>query len=138
MPPLERLSLLLALIQRLEDTLDRETSVIRQMRLKQLSELQAEKTALVEAYERELRQMRQRPDVLGALPIEAREVLEGAIRRLQGRIQANVGALGAARQVVEGVVRHLGESVVALSARGYGKAPAPAGHVIPVTFSQRI
>lgn len=135
MTALERVSLLMTLIRRLEASLDRETALLKGLRVQHLAELQAEKASLVEAYERALRDLRRSPQLLGDLGPEVRLELEAATRRLQGRIRANVTGLAAAKQVVEGVVRHLGENLGAAANGGYG---APRGNVIPVTFSERV
>src|SRR4051794_8717878 len=112
MPPLGRTAVLLTLMRELEEVMRAEDALLRDMRLDRLRALQAEKTALADAYEAELRRLRDAPDTVGALEPEVRRALDEAMRSFRAAVQANARRLDAARRV-EGVVKALGESVAA-------------------------
>lgn len=113
MHPEERTVLLRALMRELEGVMRAEAALLRGMRLDRIEALQAEKSALAEAYERELRALRQAPEALAALAPAARESLGEAMRGFQAAVADNARRLGAARKVAEGVVRALGASLAA-------------------------
>lgn len=142
MTPFERISLALTVMRQLESVVARETAALRQMKLAPLSDLQAEKAELALAWEREVRALRGSPEIFAALDGAVRETFALATRELQATIAANVRALEAARQVVDGVVRTLGQSLDAVQRRrAYGAAgdatDAPA-RVVAVAFDREI
>lgn len=142
--PLERAAVLLTLIRELQGVMQRENALLRDMRLGRLDDLAEAKATLAEAYEREVRSLGAEPQVFGALPGEARIVLEHATRELRAVQRANLHALHAARAVVEGILRRLGESLAALDRRapayaaGGNRADDGTGRVIAVAFDRRI
>ena len=87
------------------------------MRLARLEELQAEKAALAQSYELELRRLRAEPARLGGLEPAERALLEASMRDFQRTARLNTERLLQARQVAEGVARVLRDSVA-------GSAPA--------------
>jgi hypothetical protein len=113
MPPVGRTAVLLTLMRELEEVMRAEDALLRDMRLERLKALQEEKAALADAYEAELRRMRDAPDTVGALEPEVRRALDEAMRSFREAVRANARRLEAARKVVEGVVKALGESVAA-------------------------
>lgn len=145
MAPLERVAVLLTLMRRLEGVMRLENGILRDMKLGRIADLQREKTELAETYEVELRALRSSPEIVASLPDDVRADLEHATRSFQETVRANVQALAAARTVVEGIVRHIGESLAAVrpSRTGYpGMARAVTdgapGRVIAVAFDRRI
>ncbi len=141
MTPFDRVSLALTVMRQLQHVVVRETEALRQMKLAPLADLQAEKAALADSYERLVRELRAAPEIFAALEPPVRESFALASRELQATIAANVRALAAARQVVDGVVRTLGQSLESVRGRrGY----APAGQVgetaavVPVAINREI
>lgn len=139
--PFERVSLALTLMRQLRHVVARETEALRQMKLAPLADLQAEKTALAVAYERDVRDLRARPEIFAALDKGQREAFAEASRELQATIAANVRALDAARRVVEGVVQTISLSLQSVQRQpGYashGAVPAP-GTSAPVALNREI
>ncbi|HMR31629.1 MAG TPA: hypothetical protein PKA13_10660 [Geminicoccaceae bacterium] len=139
------MAVLLTLMRELEEVIRLENGVLRDMKLGRVADLQKEKAALAEKYEVQLRALRSSPEVVASLPDGVRANLEQATRSFQEIVRANVRALGAARTVVEGIVRHIGESLATVrpSRTGYpGMAGMAAeggpGRVIAVAFDRRI
>lgn len=141
MAPFDRVSLALTVMRQLQHVVARETEALRQMKLAPLADLQAEKAALAGAWEREVRALRAAPEVFAALEDPVREAFAQASRELQATIAANLRALDAARQVVDGVVRTLGQSMATVQHRpGYasgGRATA-SGAAAPVALDREI
>ena len=142
MAPFDRVSMALTLMRQLRNVVARETEALRQMKLAPLADLQAEKTALAVAYEREVRDLRANPEIFAALDNPVREAFAEASRELQATIGANVRALEAARHVVEGVVRTMSESLESVQRRpGYlpgGRTADPPTAAVPVAFNREI
>ncbi len=145
MEPLERVTVLLTLMRELEGVMRLENGILREMKLGRMADLQHEKAALAESYEVELRAMRSSPEFVAQLPDGVRASLEHASRSFQEVARANVQALAAARAVVEGIVRHIGDSLAAVrpSRSGYpgmagAVADAAPSRVIAVAFDRRI
>jgi hypothetical protein len=141
MEPFERVSLALTVIRQLQHVVMRETEALRQMKLAPLADLQAEKAALATAYEREVRALRADPGIFASLDLAVRESFAEASRELQATIATNMRALEAARQVVDGVVRTLSQSMASVQRRpSYapgGRASEPAASV-PVALNREI
>ena len=139
--PFERVSMALTLMRQLRHVVARETEALRQMKLAPLADLQAEKTAIAVAYEREVRDLRAKPEIFAALDTGQREAFAEASRELQATIAANVRALEAARNVVEGVVKTISESLQSVQRQpSYappGAGPA-AGRSAPVALNREI
>lgn len=137
-----RVAVILALMRQLQEVMGAEAALLRAMRLGPLQELQAEKAALAERYELELRRLRQMPETLGALSPEQRATLEAAMRDFQAALRINAERLRQARQVAEGIAQALSEGLGrGPLAPGYGAPPRPSGEagarVIPVAFDRR-
>ena len=138
-----RVAVLMALMRQLQEVMRAENALLREMKLARLQELQAEKSALAQSYELELRRLRQTPETLAALPEGGRSLLEAAMREFQGTVRANADRLLQSRQVVEGIVQVIGDSLAGGAApAGYGAPSRPAhdparGRVIPVAFDRR-
>lgn len=132
---------LMALMRELEGVMLTEMALLREMRLDRLRALQEEKTALADAYERELRRLRGAPDVVSALEPEARLALEDAMRSFQSTAKSNDRQLEAARKIVEGIVRALGESLASSRTAGSyrpGRPPAGGGRVVSLALNREI
>jgi flagellar biosynthesis/type III secretory pathway chaperone len=144
MEPLEQVTVLMTLMQRLGQLMDHERAILRSMRLGALPEIQDEKAALAEAYEIELDRLRRSPEVLAALEPAIRARLHEAMRSFQEAVSANLNALLAAQNVIEKVMRNIGDSL-ARSARGLNYGPRgetaqaePRGQVISVAFNRQL
>lgn len=140
--PRSQVAVLLALMRELEGVMQAENGLLREMRLGRLQELEAEKTALAQSYELELRRLRAEPGCLAALGAEERSLLEAEMRRFQAVARQHTERLLQARTVAEGVARVLAENTVgAAAAPAYGQAPRQggetAGRVIAVAFDRR-
>ena len=116
-----RLAVLMTLMRQLQDVMRTENGLLREMRLARLQELQAEKAALAETYELELRRLRQAPELLASLERRPRASCSrrrcASSRRRCGPMPS--GCCSRAR-VVEALVQVIGESL------GTASAPAPA------------
>lgn len=139
-----QVAVLLMLMRQLQEVMRTENGLLRDMRLARLQELQAEKSSLAEAYELELRRLRQAPAAVASLPDASRSLLEAETRAFQATVRANADRLLQSRQVVEGIVRVIGESLGATEPkpRGYrgpsGPAAEPAvARVIPMAVDRR-
>lgn len=134
---LERIAVLLTLIERLCDVMAREGECVRRMAVDRIAELQKEKRVLAQAYEKELAALRRRPELLGSLPLEARRQLEEGMRRLQAATRRNADVLLAAKTVTERLLRRVTE---ALAEDPAGTAPPPgrSGRVIAVSFDRSV
>ena len=111
MEPLEQVTILMTLMKRLVQVMDHERAVLKGMRIDALPDLQDEKVALAEAYEIEVARLRRSPERLMSLEPHVRTQLHDATRTLQESMTVNLQALVAARQVVERVLRNIGESL---------------------------
>lgn len=143
MEPLEQVTVLMTLMQRLAQLMDHERAVLRSMRLDALIEIQDEKAALAEAYEIELARLRRSPEVLAALEPAVRTRLHEAMRAFQEAVTANLNTLLATRTVVGTVLREIGESLARNAhgsgdgSHGRGKPAEARGEVIPVAFNRQ-
>ncbi len=139
-----QVAVLLMLMRQLQEVMRTENGLLRDMRLARLQELQAEKSSLAEAYELELRRLRQAPVALASLPDASRSLLEAEMRAFQASVRANADRLLQSRRVVEGIVRVIGESLGATEPRprGYRGQAEPAAEpavarVIPMAVDRR-
>ena len=138
-----KVAVLMTLMRQLQEVMRAENAFLREMKLARLQELQAEKSALAQSYELELRRLRQSPETLAGLHEDGRALLEAAMREFQGTVRANADRLLQSRQVAEGIVQAIGDGLAGgASAAGYGAPSRPAhdrarGRVIPVAFDRR-
>ncbi len=137
MSGLERIAVLLTLIERLCAVMAEECACVRRMAVDRIAEVQEEKRLLAEAYEKELSALRRQPELIGSLPVEARRQLEEGMRRLQAAARRNADVLLAAKSVTERLLRRLSES---LATESHGPTPPPArvGRVIAVAFDRSV
>ncbi|MGF1474013.1 MAG: hypothetical protein ACFB6S_00430 [Geminicoccaceae bacterium] len=142
MQPLEQVTVLMTIMRQLIQIMDHETAVISTMKLEGLGDLQAEKAALAEAYEIELRHLRKTPESLGSLDPAIREELEFATREFQEAVGRNTRALTTAKTVVEKLVNAIGESIAMQG--GYAEAYSAEGQserrsaeIISLSFDTR-
>ena len=144
MEPLEQVTILMTLMKRLVQVMDHERAILKGMRIDALPDVQDEKLALAEAYEIEVARLRRSPETLVSLEPHVRSQLHDATRALQESMTVNLQALVAARQVVERVLRNIGESLargtrsVTYGARGQAGEAEPTGQVISVAFDRRL
>lgn len=137
MSGLERIALLLTLIERLCEVMALENDCVRRMAVDRIAQLQEEKRSLAQAYETQLAALRREPEAVGALPVEARLRLEEGMRRLQAAARRNADVLRAAKSVTERLLRRVAE---ALADEPGGALPPPArgGRVIAVSFDRSV
>ncbi len=140
MEPIEKLTVLITLMRRLQSVMDHEVALLRNMQIGELSDLQDEKAVLSEAYELEMDHLRRNPEILGSLLHEFRATLEEETRAFQKTVQDNALALRAAGEVIERIMARLSESLTAAQAvgPGYGAAPSSTGRVISVAFDRQL
>ena len=138
MSALERVAVLLALIERLRQVMAEENNCIKRMRIDDIGELQEEKRLLAEAYEKELRGFRANASVMAELSIEARLTLQEAMRELQLAVRRNTDTLRAAKTVIERMLRRVSEGLGTTSMMGYGPLTARQAEVIPMAFDRQI
>lgn len=144
MEPLEQVTILMTLMQRLAQIMDHERAVLRSMRLEMLPEIQDEKAALAEAYEIEIDRLRRTPDRLAALDPPVRERLHEAMRAFQEAMARNLDALLAAQSVVDKILRNIADNLArSAQGSGYGARGQSAdgaegrGQVIAIAFDRR-
>jgi hypothetical protein len=139
--PDARVAMVLTLMQQLEGVMQAEHALLREMRIERLRELQAEKAGLAEHYELELRRLRTSPETLAAASPEGRAALETGMRGFRVAVRRNAERLAQARDLVEGVVRALGEGAAGPQVQGgYGAAlrpPAEGGRVLAFAVDRR-
>ena len=144
MEPLEQVTILMTLMKRLVQVMDHERAILKGMRLDTLPDLQDEKVALAEAYEIEVARLRRSPERLVSLEPHVRTQLNDAMSAFQESMNVNLQPLLGARQVVERVLRNIGESLARGSrtlnygARGEAAEAEPMGQVISVAFDRRL
>ncbi|MCS6778541.1 MAG: hypothetical protein NZ555_02415 [Geminicoccaceae bacterium] len=139
MSGLERVVVLLALIEKLCEVMARENDCVRRFALDPLSELQAEKRTLAQAYEKELDRLRREPELLGALPLEPRRQLEEAMRRMRAAARRNAEVLSAAKTVSERLLRRLSEALAEEPRHGaLASGAAPRGRVIAMSVDRQV
>ncbi len=137
MSGLERIAVLLTLIERLCEVMAREGECVRRMAVERLAELREEKRALAQAYEKELAALRREPAAVAALPLEARRQLEEGMRRLQAASRRNADLLAAAKTVTERLLRRVTEAL-AVELPGAGPAAGRTGRVVAVSFDRSV
>ena len=139
MDPSERLALLLTHMRRLEQVMELENSLVQGMRLERLSDLHVEKSALADALEAQLRQVRGDARILGALPIGARRELEAALRAFRQAARHNARILEAAQGIIERLMRRLAESLARSAPRPGRQGQADGrGRVLPIALDRQV
>lgn len=142
MEPLEQVTVMITLIRQLEEILEKENRALKAMTMADFEALQPDKALLTEAYEIEMRKLRQNPQILGSLDSSVRQALDDAVRQLQATSRRNAHALEAARVVIERLVEKLGQNAQSVSRGGrYGQSGTPVssrGQVIAVAFNHAI
>jgi ABC-type antimicrobial peptide transport system ATPase subunit len=144
MEPLEQVTVVMTLMKRLVQVMDHERAILQSMRLDALPDLQDEKVALAEAYEIEMARLRCSPEALASLEPHVRAQLHDAMCGFQESVSVNLHALAAVRDVVDQVLRSIGESLargartLAHGARDEAGSAEQGGQVIPVAFDRRV
>lgn len=136
MKTLEKIALLLTLMQQLHEVMTAETEAVRQMQLARLGELQEEKRQLADRYERELLTLRREPEAMAALPLETRQILQDAMRDMQQAIRRNMDMLAAAKIVAERLLRRVAEGIQAFPSQS--TPPVGGGRVIAFALDQQL
>ncbi|MEZ5823661.1 MAG: hypothetical protein R3C97_02620 [Geminicoccaceae bacterium] len=138
MSPLEQVTVVMTLMRRLQNLVEEETEILRMMKLERVAALQDEKTALGEAYEIEMYNLRKNPEILGSLDIAVRRELEHAVLDLREASRRNAHAVDAARSVVDRIVQRLGRVVEQRNSAPAGYDRSGQNRVIPVAFNHSI
>lgn len=137
MPPaLDKVTILMTLTRQLTQVLDAETDAVRRMRLSELGDLQAEKQALADVYDAELRELREHPEVLGAVALDTREALELETRLFQEAAHRNGLALQAAQTVIERALEVIAESLQGSPCYQAGGVDGRKGNVVPFAIDR--
>jgi hypothetical protein len=134
---LDKATLLMTLTRQLTQVLDAETDMLRRVSLAGLAELQAEKQALTDVYETELKELRTSPEVFAALDQPVRVELELSTRTFREAVRRNAMALNAAKVVVERVLGCIAQSVVSNPGYRPGAPAAHSGEVVPFALDRR-
>lgn len=139
--PEQRVAMVLTLMRQLEEVMQAEHALLREMKLDRLRDLQSEKVSLAEQYELELRRLRSDPELLAAASLENRSALEERMRGFRRALSRNAERLRQARELVEGVIRTLNDSLAGPAGQpAYGSAsrlPAETGRVVAIAFDRR-
>ncbi len=135
----ERLVLLLTHMRRLEQVMELENSLVQGMRLERLSDLHAEKAALADALEAQLREVRRDARILGGLPIGSRRELETGLRAFRQAASQNARVLSVAQGIVERLMRRLAESLARAEPAGHRYAATERrGRLLPIALDRRV
>ena len=135
----------MTLMRQLQDVMRTENGLLREMRLARLQELQAEKAALAETYELELRRLRQAPETTGQPRAPTpRQLLETACASSRRRCGAMPSGCCSRAAWSRPSFRSIGESLgtAAKPARrlwpaGRRRGRRRSARVIPVAFDRR-
>ena len=137
MSPIDKATLLMTLTRQLTQVLDAETEMLRRVSLGDLAEVQAEKQALTDVYEAELRELRTSPELVAALGEQTRLDLEAETRIFREAVRRNAMALNAAKVVVERVLHAIADSVVANPGYRPGQAAVGRAEVVPFAIDRQ-
>lgn len=139
---LERVTVIMTLMEQLRAIMAEENTLVRQLKLDRLSDLHQEKAALADAYELELRRIRTEPELMAELSDDVREHLAERTREFQAASKNNATIISAAQTMVERMMRKLGESVANQKPLGgYGQGQQQGqqtGQVISVAFNREL
>ncbi|WGF88840.1 hypothetical protein [Marinivivus vitaminiproducens] len=145
MDALEQVTVFMTLMRQLALVMDEERRHLNDLRLDTLADIQADKAALSEAYEIEIRRLRDRPEVLSSLGQPVRAELHATMQAFQRALTANIdGLIDARDRIVEARAAidtslHRAVGPAGIETRSL-RAPARApddGKVITVAFGQR-
>ena len=142
MDGLEQVTVLMTLMRQLEQVMDHERELVGRMRLDSLSDIQAEKAALADAYEIELRRLRKSPEIVARVDPLVRAEFQAAMRDFQASVGRNASTLQTAILVAERVVRTIGDGLADLGHAGTAykseSACEPRGRVIPLALDRQV
>jgi TolA-binding protein len=106
--------------QRLTALLEREIELLKNLKPQDIRDLQHDKTALATAYEKQIRDLREKPALLSAADSKLKERLRQATLRFQTTLVENERAIRAVKTVSERLMR----AVVAAVADHKSGSPA--------------
>ncbi|GBD42972.1 hypothetical protein HRbin40_00433 [bacterium HR40] len=139
MDPIAAATLLLALIEQLRSTIERENRLLRTMDLEALREVQEQKALLADAFEVELAKLRRNPEVVASLPAEVRRRLDEELRELRAAMRVNLNALLVAREVVERMAQHIAHSLAAIHSGPLLDPSRPRrAEVVPLALDRQV
>lgn len=139
MDPIAAATLLLALIEQLRSTIERENRLLRTMDLEALREVQEQKALLADAFEVELAKLRRNPEVVASLPAEVRRRLDEELRELRAAMRVNLNALLVAREVVERMAQHIAHSLAAIHSGPLFDPSRPRrAEVVPLALDRQV
>ena len=122
--PDQRLEQILSLTEILTERLVKECKAFEANRPLEVSRTLAETTRLANLYRHESRRIREAPQFLQSTPRESRLRLITATEAFDAVLARHGRAIGAAKQVTEGLVRAIAEEVVASRCTGSGYGPS--------------
>lgn len=128
-------------VDQLVAVMDTEIELLREMRTRDIAELQARKVSLVASYERLAAQLQEDPELLPSLEPELREELLEVSEVLQDAIRDNEAALRAATRANERLLKTIVEALQQEQNTygSMGQAPARAGSpTVSVQIDQRL
>jgi flagellar biosynthesis/type III secretory pathway chaperone len=137
---------LIDIASRLIAVLERETTLLREMKAGEIGALQPEKTRLIAAYEERSRGLNAHGEALGFLEEAVREELRETIARFNDSAKDNALALRAAHQANERLMQAIVEALNRQRDRseGYGADGARTGvepslnDRVALTFDERL
>jgi len=120
---------LIEIAARLIELMDRETGLLRTMKVRQANEMFDEKTRLAQAFEERARSITGDAGVFATLSAELKAELQAAIRRFDKAAEANAQAIRIARDANQHLLNAIVDAVAAkqTGTTGYGATGAPTG-----------
>ena len=137
---------LLSALERLTALMQRELAELKAMRPFALGALQNEKLALVQAYEKALEAMKQRPEAARGLPAPIKAKLTEAARRFQATLTDNLRALNANKvaneRLHQAILQSLEQQRHGPSADAYGanraQRPRRGAGALSIAYDRRL
>jgi flagellar biosynthesis/type III secretory pathway chaperone len=130
---------LIEIAARLVEVMNRETDLLRTMKVRQANDLFEEKTRLVHGFEERARALKGDPTLVGTLSAELKGELQAAVKRFDQAAEANALAIRIARDANQHLLNAIVDAVAAKQAgqNGYGATGAPAnpGRCTPKSLS---
>lgn len=118
---------LIEIAARMVELMDRESNLLRTLKVRQANELFDEKTRLARAFEERARSIRSDNGMFATLSGELKAELQAAIRRFDQAAEANAQAIRIARDANQHLLNAIVDAVAAkqTGTTGYGATGAP-------------
>ncbi|MGO1117861.1 hypothetical protein ACTL6U_04120 [Rhodovibrionaceae bacterium A322] len=137
-----RFTELLQITSRLITVLEGEIGLLRSMKPADMQDLQQDKIVLAAAYQAAMQDLKSNPSWVNQLPLTERNELREVSEKFQKVLSENERALRAARDVTDGLLKHVMNEVknknsnpTAYSAQGKMMASSYAGTAVPQPVS---